>query len=118
MQSRKMPFDDAKELFGKEANEFCQFKMENKCVPMQQDNHNCSLAASLATIRICQALENHDISKEWIDEEERTKQHAMIPLSCFSSIKHNVFDKNHSHHCHMDLVELIHGLCVMTNEAE
>ena len=53
-----MPFDDANELFGNEDSNFYQFKMENKCMPVQQDNHNCSLAASLATIRICQALEN------------------------------------------------------------
>ena len=84
MQSSKTPFDDVNELFEKEDSYFYQFKMENKCVPMQQDNHNCSLAASLAIIRICQALENHDITKEWIDKEERTKQHAIIPLSCFS----------------------------------
>ena len=118
MQSSKTPFDDVNELFEKEDSYFYQFKMENKCVPMQQDNHNCSLVASLAIIRICQALENHDITKEWIDKEERTKQCAIIPLSYFSSIKYNMFDKNHLHYCRMDLIELIDGLCVMTNKAE
>ena len=29
-----------------------------------------------------------------------------------------MFDKNHLHYCRMDLIELIDGLCVMTNKAE